>query len=358
MSNIGKLKQVRKGHQLCGDNLIAKMDGKKLEYDEMKTMLASLVAREAALKKSNEDILEELTEEDQIVAEIQTASELVDKIIAAKTKLELDIKHHEEKLKSSSDSSSAAKPKVKDSSTKDSKIQIKLPSIEIGKYDGSLLSWSLFWDKFTVAVHSRTDLEDIQKYTYLKSYLVGEAKRAIQGISYDKDNYQNAVDALRTRFGNKQLRIAAHMKELQTIKGVKSLNDVENLRRMYDALEMNITNLKELKVDVSTYGSLLIAIIFDRIPDELRVKISLVFGDDDWTLDKSLELFKCELEARERSQAIGCKINNEWMDDEEDLSTTRSFYVSSGNSNERSQSSRGGSRGAFHQRSGNRNQNS
>ena len=160
------------------------------------------------------------------------------------------------------------------------------------KYDGSLLSWSLFWDKFTVAVHSRTDLEDIQKYTYLKSYLVGEAKRAIQGISYDKENYQNAVDTLKSRFGNKQLRIAAHMKELQNINGVKSLNDVVNLRRMYDKLEMNITNLKELKVDVSTYGSLLIAIIFDRIPDELRVKISLEFGDDDWTLDKSLELFK------------------------------------------------------------------
>ena len=47
-----------------------------------------------------------------------------------------------------------------------------------------------------------------------------------------------------------------------------SLNDVINMQKMYDTLELNISNLKELQVDVSTYGSLLIAIVFDCIPEE------------------------------------------------------------------------------------------
>ena len=64
------------------------------------------------------------------------------------------------------------------------------------------------------------------------------------------------------------------MKELRALKTVKSMSDVVSLRSMYDTLEFNISNLQELTIDVSTYVSLLIAIIFDRKPEELRIKIS------------------------------------------------------------------------------------
>ena len=205
-------------------------------YDGTKILFATLSKKQDVLEKCNGDILELLTDEQEIIKEIEEATEFTDKMIEAKTKLELTIQHIERKeklkpktLKTESDED---EPVVKEK-----KIQIKLPSIQISEYNGSLLTWNVFWDKFDVAVHSRSDLADIQKYTYLKSYLTGEAKRAIQGISYDKDNYQNAIDALTARFGNKQLRISAHMKELQNVKGVQSINDVAGMRRMYDSLE-------------------------------------------------------------------------------------------------------------------------
>ena len=125
-------------------------------------------------------------------------------------------------------------------------------------------------------------------------------------VTVVKENYKNAIDTLTTRFGNKQSCISAHMKELRMLKAVHSLNDVNGMRKMYDTLELNINNLKELEVDVSTYGSLLIAIVFDCIPEELRIKISLKFGEEDWNLDDTMEVFKGELEARERSLAISC----------------------------------------------------
>ena len=57
------------------------------------------------------------------------------------------------------------------------------------------------------------------------------------------------------------------------------------------------------------YGSLLIAIIFDHIPEELRIKISEKFADEDWKLDDTMNLLKNQLEARERSLAIKRTIN-------------------------------------------------
>ena len=81
-------------------------------------------------------------------------------------------------------------------------------------------------------------------------------------------------------------------------------DSVNGMRKLYDTLDLNINNLKELDVDVSTYGSLLIAIVFDSIPDELRIKISLKFGEEDWNLSGSLEVIKHELQARERTLVI------------------------------------------------------
>ena len=84
------------------------------------------------------------------------------------------------------------------------------------------------------------------------------------------------------------------------LKPVHSLNNVINMRKLYDTLELNISNLKELQVDVSMYGSLLIAIVFDCIPEELQIKISLKFGEHEWNLDDTMKVFISELEACER----------------------------------------------------------
>ena len=66
------------------------------------------------------------------------------------------------------------------------------------------------------------------------------------------------------------------MNELRNLREVDNLNITVGMRKMFDVLEFNINNLKDLEVDVSAYGTLLIAIVFDCIPEELRVNISLV----------------------------------------------------------------------------------
>ena len=219
MAALQRLKQVRSGHHLHADKLIEKAllkvnnppKGPKT-YDETQVLLASLKKKVEVIEKCDNDILDLLTEDDDISKEIMESSAYTDKTVEAVTKCELSLKHYEQKVKE--DTKQVEKPVIVKKES-ESVVQMKLPPIQVGEYDGSLLTWSVFWDKFDVAIHSRSDLADIQKYTYLKSYLIGEAKRAIQGVSYDKENYKNAIETLKSRFGNRQLRVSAHMKELQ-----------------------------------------------------------------------------------------------------------------------------------------------
>ena len=46
----------------------------------------------------------------------------------------------------------------------------------------------------------------------------------------------------------------------------------------------------------------------NKLPQEFRLVITREMGDDDWQLDQLLDIFKRELEARER--AGGSSVNN------------------------------------------------
>ena len=109
---------------------------------------------------------------------------------------------------------------------------------------------------------------------------------------------------LQERFGNTQILISAHMDVLVKLPKVKSMSEVSKLRDIYDRLETSVRNLRELGVQTDTYGSLLISIIFDRIPEELRVIISRQFKGANWDLDNLIIIFKEELFAWERCKAL------------------------------------------------------
>ena len=68
---------------------------------------------------------------------------------------------------------------------------------------------------------------------------------------------------------------------------------------LYNHVESCVRNLKSLKLDTSGYGSLLIPILKERLPDEITIIISRKFGKQIWTLDKVMEHFNSELRAQE-----------------------------------------------------------
>ena len=82
-----------------------------------------------------------------------------------------------------------------------------------------------------------------------------------------------------------------------------SFKDIETMKKIYNSLETGIRNLTELNVDINSYGTLLITLILERIPSELKVIISRRFKDDVWDLFNLSEIFKEELFARERTEA-------------------------------------------------------
>ncbi len=49
------------------------------------------------------------------------------------------------------------------------KSTVKLPALTLPRFGGDPAVWTGFWDLFNCSVHGRSDLSDIQKFTYLRT---------------------------------------------------------------------------------------------------------------------------------------------------------------------------------------------
>jgi hypothetical protein len=81
--------------------------------------------------------------------------------------------------------------------------------------------------------------------------LIGEANKAIEGLSTTNDNYNLAIEKIKRRFGRKQLVIFEHLKALISMPATS--NNVGSLRGLFDKFEMHQDNLKSLGIDQNQF---------------------------------------------------------------------------------------------------------
>ncbi|KRZ83914.1 hypothetical protein T08_6126 [Trichinella sp. T8] len=109
----------------------------------------------------------------------------------------------------------------------------RLPEITLPKFTGKVLEFPSFWAQFEANVHKRRDLDNATKFTYLLSNTEGTARNAIEGIPLTPENYTQAVDILKKRFGWPRQVIREHLAALwrepacreMTAQGIQSLVD-------------------------------------------------------------------------------------------------------------------------------------
>ena len=134
--------------------------------------------------------------------------------------------------------------------------KVRLLKLEIEKFDGDVINWSSFWDQFSSAIHKNDSLSEINKFTYLKSFLCDSAKLTTSGLSLSSKNFKAAIDLFKERYVNTQVLINDFTKNFFPLPAVQNPDNVERLRHFYNQGETSARNLKTLGVEINTYGSL------------------------------------------------------------------------------------------------------
>ena len=170
------------------------------------------------------------------------------------------------------------------SSIQETGPRVKLPKLDVKKFDEEVSTWPTFWDAFESSIHKNPKLAPIDKFNYLSSLLMKPVLDSISGLSLSASNYEEAIAILKKRFGNKQQIINRHMDILAH--GSPVINeDTRKLGELYDTLESHVRSFKSLGLPSGSYASLLSSIIMNKLPQELRLIISREIKDQEWQLE-------------------------------------------------------------------------
>ncbi|GFQ95760.1 integrase catalytic domain-containing protein [Trichonephila clavata] len=140
--------------------------------------------------------------------------------------------------------------------------QPRLPKLKLESFSGKdISSFPSFWARFKSAVDDNSNLNDVDKFSYLKSFVTSDAELAIRGLTLTPENYAKAVKILEDRFGRKELIVDYHMNRLLNLSPVRKsfdLSTVSDNNESYSpdlALEYNRKhNEKQSQVtDLTTY---------------------------------------------------------------------------------------------------------
>lgn len=183
---------------------------------------------------------------------------------------------------------------------------LRLPKLELQKFNGNKLEWQPFWEQYKQAIHENNSLSSVEKFLYLRMSLTGKAAAVVSGLQATEDNYSSAVDMLKERFGRQDILVQEHLTQLLNLPQVKALNDVAALRRLHDHVQKNTAALKTLGVGSEGYGTMLCAALFRVMPEEWAVEYHKQKSASKGVLDSStlgdiLLSIRLELESREKA---------------------------------------------------------
>ena len=195
-------------------------------FVKLKVLKTNYEAQIQKVNTASDDIAALLTTEDELVKDVEEALVLND--VFYTTLVKIDQKLAESDVKPIL----VPKTSIKPNPTNTGVANTKLPKIELPPFEGDILHWQTFWDKFESNVHSKTTLSDVDKFSYLSSLLKGPAGDCISGLKLTSENYKEAVDLLKARFGNTQLLINRYAESFDDLKPVKSMNQVKDLKHV------------------------------------------------------------------------------------------------------------------------------
>ncbi|XP_064639797.1 uncharacterized protein LOC135495263 [Lineus longissimus] len=112
---------------------------------------------------------------------------------------------------------------------------VNLPKLQLITFEGDILRWQSFINSFEAAIDKNSALENIQKFQCLRAQLKGEAALVIEGLPLTSDNYTNAMEILKERYGQQHKLRNAYMKALWSLPS--PTETISSLQTFHDNVE-------------------------------------------------------------------------------------------------------------------------
>ncbi|CAK1583527.1 unnamed protein product [Parnassius mnemosyne] len=134
---------------------------------------------------------------------------------------------------------------------------VRLPKIDLPVFNGHYQHWLEFRDTFISLIHSRQDIDNINKLHYLRASLRSSALLVIDNLDFKVENYNSAWNLLCSRYDNKRLLVNNHVRELFNVEHMRN-ESCKGIRRLIDVTKKNLRALTTLDQPTQHWDTLII----------------------------------------------------------------------------------------------------
>ena len=152
-------------------------------------------------------------------------------------------------------------------------------------------------DSNEAAIGNSSDLNDVQKFIYIRGYLTDGALNSISGLTLTNENYRKALTVLKKSYGNKQAIVSTRMEKLANLQVVSSDANMTVLRKLFDEIKSNLRSPEGEQLRIATVP--IIQIIMNRLSQQLKIVASQNLSSDLLNFTKLLKIMKLEITAPE-----------------------------------------------------------
>nr|XP_018895666.1 PREDICTED: uncharacterized protein LOC109029600 [Bemisia tabaci] len=219
-----------------------------------------------------QDELEELDEENETPRRenLQTSFNLV----VARAR-----KYLRETSLANSVAGSSQSEKSNNSDKDSSSLPVKLPTIRLPKFDGSIEQWASFYDLFTSLIDENPDLSRVTKLQYLRLSLSENAAKLIQYLETTDDNYEIALSLLKNKFDSPRRAMKRHWAILCDYTKLLKDKPIE-LGKLVDTFNQHLRALENLGAPVDQWSVPVISLILSKISSETAEKWEFTLKDN------------------------------------------------------------------------------
>ncbi|XP_062553177.1 uncharacterized protein LOC134218260 [Armigeres subalbatus] len=168
-------------------------------------------------------------------------------------------------------------------------FHLRLPQIDLPRFNGDFSRWLSFRDTFSSMVHSNADIPTVAKLQYLLQSLEGNAKKPYESVDIEADNYACTWDALLKRYDNRRFLKRQLFRALYDLPAVKQ-ESANRIHSLIDDFQRHVKALKKLNEPVEHWDTPLVNILSYKLdPPTLRAWEEKTSTQDDVKYEELVE---------------------------------------------------------------------
>ncbi|XP_067616817.1 uncharacterized protein [Eurosta solidaginis] len=158
-----------------------------------------------------------------------------------------------------------------------------------GEFDGNILKWQGFGDRFVAAIHNNEQIAPAYKFAYLKKSMTGKAARTLGEWQLTDGNYYEAWERLNQLYNKKYPICREHLRQFIRLPVLQGNPRADELQKMSNVTHETLRQLRAQGLPVEHWDMFIVHMLHERLDPETGKQWELQRKNDTPTTQEMLE---------------------------------------------------------------------